>query len=243
MSRPALRWLAPLAGALVLGAPAAPASAASLGSILGGVLAPVATLVTKADSAPQVAQLQQTVNGLLASTGVADLVAACGPQETSKVFLPWGDIADYAPAPQGDVESGSAWTFGSGASFVAANSPFSAGQHALALGSGGDAVSPVACLDVVHPTLRLFARNTGSSASRLNVDVLFVDLTGHASSVRVASLSGGSAWAPTDIIPLVANAFALTSNTGTTAVAFHLSVSGAGSWQLDDLEIDPWKSR
>jgi hypothetical protein len=159
------------------------------------------------------------------------------------VFARWGDLAYYTPAPQGDLETSSLWSLASGAAIAADNETFGIGTHALSLRTG-TAVSPAACVDVTQPTVRFFARNTGDPGSKLNVEVLFQDLTGHQRTLAIASLTAGAAWAPTPIIPLYVNQLAAVSPSGTTSVSLRFSVSGGnGAWVVDDLQIDPWRPR
>jgi hypothetical protein len=215
-------WRAPLASIAVLGAIAAPASANVL------------------------TRTQTVVNMLVDQAGgpIAGLTGGCDVQQADQVFAPWGDLAYYTLAPQGDFESATGWTLGGGATLTAQNSSFSTGAQALWLGGLGTATSPSFCVDVTQPTMRFFARNTGVATSNLKVEALFTDSTGKARALTIANLTSGSAWAPTAIVPLVVNQLASVSSTGTTSIQLRFTVTGAkGVWVLDDVEIDPFRPR
>jgi hypothetical protein len=56
----------------------------------------------------------------------------------------------------------------------------------------------------------------------------------------IGSVSGGKGWSPTAPMPIVANLLALMPGTH-TPVAFRFSARG-GSFQIDDLYVDPYRS-
>jgi hypothetical protein len=101
----------------------------------------------------------------------------CSAKPTSKPFAPWGDQADYTLAPGGSFEAGKApWQL-SGASIVTGNEPWKVSgagdSRSLRLPPGASATSPVMCVGLEHPTLRLFARNSTALVSTLSVEVIF----------------------------------------------------------------------
>src|SRR5213079_1017610 len=116
-----------------------------------------------------------------AALAVAPAVAAadgCPTQPTAPVFAPWGDGAQYALAPDGGFEAGATdWVLSDGAAVTDGNEPFRVGGDAdaaaLALPAGAEATSPRVCIDVAHPTIRLFARSDGGLLSTLSVSVRF----------------------------------------------------------------------
>jgi hypothetical protein len=190
--------------------------------------------------------LTQTLTSLKLLTSVTRLVGvgACGAQATSAVFRPWGDLAQYALAPSGDLSSTSAWTLNAAAQGVAGTSPKSGGT-ALSLADGGQAISPVFCVAIDHPTVRLFARNTGPASARLNVSVLFQGLDGRLHELPIGSVAGGAGWSPTPVMLMLTSVTSVLAPGGATAVAVRFSATGLGAgsgrWQLDDLYIDPFK--
>ncbi len=118
------------------------------------------------------------------------------------------------------------------------NSPFSAGVRSLRLPAGGAATSAPFCIGVEHRALRFFAR--AATTSSLNVDVLYTDGRGKARSLRVGELSGTARWAPTDIVPMVVNSLAAERGNA-MSVQVRLAPQGSGSWEIDDVLIDPYK--
>jgi hypothetical protein len=129
-----------------------------------------------------------------------------------------------------------------GAAVVPGNEPFHVGgsDHAssLALPSGGSATSTPVCIGVEHPTLRLFARNTGDPTSLLAVSVVFRDVLGVRRSLPVGVVAAGHEWAPTPVVPVVVN---LLSLLGEQQVAFTFTAVGDGEWTIDDVYVDPYK--
>src|ERR1700750_1298835 len=81
---------------------------------------------------------------------------SCPQPSSSQVFLPWLDIANYQPAPDGGFEAGAkGWDLG-GATVVGGNEPYHVGDSAddtsLRVASGGSATTPTFCVGLEHPT-------------------------------------------------------------------------------------------
>jgi hypothetical protein len=163
--------------------------------------------------------------------------------------LPWLDPASYVLAPGGSFEASSAWQLTGGARAVDGNEAFHvhslADSHSLALPDGSSAASPRICVGLEHPTLRLFARNTGSILSTLRIEVLFKDVFGVTRSLPVGILAGGPRWQPTPQIVFFANAIgSIQELDGYTVVAFRFTPQGrGGAWQIDDVYVDPFRGR
>jgi hypothetical protein len=170
----------------------------------------------------------------------------CDEQVFERPFLRWADPANYVLAPSGTFEDGAAsWSLTGGASVVSGNESYyvhGAGESSsLAVPPGSSATSAAMCVGVEHPTLRLFARNTGFLLSTLKVEVLFEDAAGGVHSLPIGLLVGGSQWQPTVAMPIVVNLLPLLPGER-TAVAFRFSASG-GNWKIDDVYVDPYRSR
>jgi hypothetical protein len=165
--------------------------------------------------------------------------AGCPSQPVTQTFLPWLDPAWYVPAPGGDVEGGGeAWALSGGAAVADGNEPFLAGDRSLALPAGSSATTAPMCVGIEHPTVRLFARNTGDPASLLAVSVVFRDPLGLRHALPVGAVAAGSEWAPTPVMPVVAN---LLSLLGDQDVSFRFAPVGDGAWAIDDVYVDPYK--
>ena len=185
---------------------------------------------------------------LVASSGVAAGTAAssCPSRALTTPFLPWGDRDLYFLATDGSMESTASWALTGGAKRVAGNETFYVNspldRNSLYLPYGSSARTASMCVTIHSPTLRLFVRNTGSAASALKVEVLFTDRFGFRRSVAVAALTGSSSWKPSPAV-LFLNLIAPLLGAGeTTWVSFRFSPMGwGGSWQIDDLYVDPLK--
>jgi hypothetical protein len=132
---------------------------------------------------------------------------------------------------------------------TAGNESFSvhnaADSHSLSLGSDGSATSSPICVGVNDPTIRFFASNGGSPASAVEVDVLYTDEQGNQQSVPVAVVPADSSWEPTAPLPILVNLTALPLVTdGTTTAAFRFTaLGGSGDWNIDDVYVDPFKTK
>jgi hypothetical protein len=171
--------------------------------------------------------------------GGGGLLPSCGP--TSYPFKPWNDSDAYCAFPNLGFESGSkSWTLRGSAAVVAANEPWhvsGAGTHALQLGPGASAVSSPLPVNLLDPYMRFFARSAGANGS-LQVQVIFRGLSGNVTGLlNFGSLSptGYTTWQPTQ---RVLSALALPLLTATAQVQF-TSLAKSGSWQLDDVYLDP----
>jgi hypothetical protein len=189
-----------------------------------------------------------------AETGRATLTpeptGSCAGQLLEQPFLRWLDPAHYVLAPDGGLEQRArGWTLRGGATVVAGNEPFfvrSLGDtRSLALPSGSSATTPFMCAGVEHPTLRLFAANSGSVLSTLKVEILFTGPLGLVGTAPVTTVASTAGWKPTAPALLLANLTALPSVTdGTIAVAFRFTPQGSdGRWRIDDVYVDPFKGR
>ncbi len=167
------------------------------------------------------------------------ILPSCGAK--TYPFTPWGDYDAYCAFPNLGFESGTTkWTLTGKASLVAANEPWhvsGAGTHALQLGPGATARSSTLPVNLLDPWIRLFARSAGANGSLL-VQVQFRGLLGNLTGVlNVGSLSpsGYSSWQPTQ---RVLSALALPLLT-TSAQVLLTSRATSGSWQVDDVYLDP----
>src|SRR5512144_2078160 len=105
--------------------------------------------------------------------------AACASGETTRAFAAFGDGADYSLVAGGSFESGaSGWSLRS-AWVAVGNEPFRVGgagdSKSLAVMRYGEAVSPVFCVGVEHPSFRFFARRVSGYGGALHVSVRWSD--------------------------------------------------------------------
>jgi hypothetical protein len=167
------------------------------------------------------------------------LLPSCGP--ATHPFVPWSDSGAYCAFPNLGFESGTAgWTLKGTTSVVGANEPWHVsgpGTHALQLGPGASALSAPLPINLLDPWLRFFAHSAGANGS-LHVQVLFRGLTGNLTGLlNFGNLSSGSyaSWQPTQKV-LSALALPLLTSTAQVEVT---SQAKSGSWQVDDLYLDP----
>jgi hypothetical protein len=168
----------------------------------------------------------------------------CGDQALSQPFAPWLDPASYTLDNGGSFEGGaSGWSL-NGASVVSGNESYNVGgagdSSSLSLPSGSSATSADICVGLEHPTLRIFARNSGSPLATLRVEVLFEDALGNVHSLTIGNVDSTSSWQPSLQMPVVANLLPLLPDQY-TPVEFRFTPQG-GNWQIDDVYVDPHHS-
>ncbi|HWE09117.1 MAG TPA: hypothetical protein VG325_07175 [Solirubrobacteraceae bacterium] len=178
--------------------------------------------------------------------GAGAALASCRSQPLSTPFAQWGDTSNYFLVPGGSFEGTPdqvGWSL-SNAGLTPANEPFQVGgnsdQQSLTINAGGSATSPYFCVDNTMTDLRFFAQQV-TAGSDLQVQAL-VQTDNGVETVPVGNLADGSdpAWAPTD--PIAGNTAAIPSGQS-LMVALQLVVpASSGSWQLDDIYVDPWRS-
>lgn len=180
-----------------------------------------------------------------ASSAQAGVLVASAPNcsdfETSQPFMPWLDPSEYILDPGGSFEDGAAGWELDGAEVVAGNEPYNANQDdgtsSLHIGSGDSARSSTVCVGLEHPTLRFFAKNSGSLLGTLSVAVRFEDSLGNVHSLPIGVVSGLGGWKPS--LPMVVTANLLPLLPGSyTPVQFEFMPNG-GNWKIDDVFVDP----
>jgi hypothetical protein len=189
-----------------------------------------------------------------ASTASAGLLTesaqSCDDGAITQPFQRFGDQANYKLMPGGNFESGTAgWELSGGAKVVSGNESYNVGgsghSRSLSLPQGSAAVTPFTCLGLAEPTLRLFAKRNSALlglVSTLNVQIQVKTSLGLSLWLPVlpGDLGGGS-WHPTAPMPLLANILPL-SQSDRTPVRFRFTPL-LGSWQIDDVYVDPMMRR
>ena len=185
--------------------------------------------------------------GLLTPT--AGAASTCGERVTSLPFAAWNDRAPYFLAPNGGFEAGNtSWKLGGGARVVSGNEPFyvnsPADRSSLWIPSGGWAEMLPFCIDADEPTLRFFARNSGSILAPLavfaTIRTTVLGVTAATTLPLGAVLGTTTTWQPSlsTIVGLSANQ--LLGGTTTISIRFAPLLFG-GAWQIDDVYVDPFK--
>ncbi len=167
----------------------------------------------------------------------------CPTPVLSKPFAPWYDWADYQLAPGGSFEAGKpGWKLTGGASVVSGNEPWkvnsSRDSRSLRLPPGATATSPVMCVGIEHPTLRLFAKNDRALLSTMTVEVIFETSLGIKAALPVGVLLPHGQWKPSPRFLVLANLLPLLPG-AKTPVQFRVRSVGLGTWSVDDFYVDP----
>jgi hypothetical protein len=173
------------------------------------------------------------VCGALALAAPAAGSATCPARPLAQTFRPWLDLAYYEAAPDSGFEESGSWALSGGATVVDGNQPFLDGAKSLDLPAGSSATTAPICVTAAHPTIRFFARNTGSVLAPLAVSVQFRTSLGIEVELSVGAVLGGSEWAPTLPLPLLGN---LLSN----EVRFRFQPAVGSAWHIDDVYVDPY---
>jgi hypothetical protein len=183
---------------------------------------------------------------LLALAAFAGSAQACSYPGAEKVFSPWGDQRNYVLAPDGGFEAGgSGWQLNRGAAVVAGNESLylndAADSKSLSLPAGSSAVSPPVCMSIDTPSFRLVARNTGDPSSQLRVEASY-KLLGLIRTKTAGTLRSGSTWAPTQSVSTVLTLSTIVGTLIPSAIEIRFTpLDSKGSWQVDDLYIDPFR--
>jgi hypothetical protein len=176
------------------------------------------------------------------AASAAPVALSCSGQTYVQPFQPWLDPASYVLMAGGALETTTGWTLSGGAKLVSGNEPFRVNNprdsNSLLLPSGGSATSPTLCITLLHPTLRFFARNSGSPISALKVEAV-MELLGTKLVTPVGLLLADGNWRPTLPLPFLVNL--ISPVTGSVAFRFTPVGIGNSGWQIDDVYVDPYK--
>lgn len=178
---------------------------------------------------------------------VAGILPNCGVTNATTPFARWGDTNAYFLMPNGGFESGTTgWAPGS-AKVVAGNESFFASSttdsHSLAIPGGATVTSPTACVAMGENTVRLFVKNPGVTGSTLHIQAYVQNpLTGLVLSTgfNLNSTAGATTWAPTARLSIPN---LLGGVLGTQNVTLVFTTKGSGTWGIDDVFIDPFRTR
>jgi hypothetical protein len=180
------------------------------------------------------------VSAVGAAPASADLglLSDCDTPDSSAVFSPWLDSTPYFLAPDGGFENGAAGWSVDGGDVVAGNESYNlsgSGSSSLRLQGGDSATSPAVCVGLEHPTFRFVARKvSGTPLSSMTVSVVLPS----GSSLPVGAVGSGSSWQPSPVMLVAANLLPLITGGSSTDVAFRFAPT-SGTWQIDDVYVDP----
>lgn len=180
-----------------------------------------------------------------AATASAATVLPCTTRTTTKPFTGWGDGNGYFTLPGGTFESSptsAGWTLSGGAAVTTGNEPWKviAGTNASSLKvlKGAVATAPSFCVQPTEARFRLFYKSPGIASSFLVVHMRTVAGTAVTDSTYwVDGSTAGWALSPALQLPNVGAA-----GQQVTATVWFDVQQQAGTWQIDDVEVDPWKT-
>ena len=180
-----------------------------------------------------------------------DSAVPCEGRTAEQPFKRWLDPMQYVLAPNGDLERGGAeWKLAGGARVVEGNETFYVGgardSHSLYLPAGSSATTRPMCVQLLHPTVRYFAKNRGTALlSSLTVEALIENpLTGGVLVLPVGVHTGPRTWHPSLPGLVLADVLSVLGEDAELAVAFRFRPLGAAaSWQIDDVYVDPFRNR
>jgi hypothetical protein len=182
------------------------------------------------------------VTSTAASALSASFDRSCPVVGTSRVFLPWLDIALYELAPNGGFEKGAkGWSLRGDARVTSGNESHFVGglddDHSLSLPDNSSALSSPVCVGLTRPAFRLFTSNAGSAMSSLQVRVVYSGSFGVLSVLDGGMIVDSGAWKPTPQLLM------LEAPLGSTSVQLEFTAVGSGGdWRIDDLYVDPFNS-
>jgi hypothetical protein len=164
----------------------------------------------------------------------------CNDGALSHPFAGYGDQATYESVAS--FENGAAgWILAGGAKVVSGNETAHVGaasdSHSLSLPAGSSATTPPVCVGLDEPTLRFFVRKNSGLLSTMAVTVQVQTSLGVWLELPIGADLGG-AWHPSAPMLVVANLLPLIPP-DRTAVKFTFRPLLAGSWQVDDVYVDP----
>jgi hypothetical protein len=185
---------------------------------------------------------------LMALAVSAGSAQACSYSGAKQAFAAWGDGHNYVLAPDGGFEAGaSGWSLSGGAATVAGNESYylngAADSRSLSLPAGSSASSPSICMSLDTPIFRMMARNSGDPASRLRVEAVY-KLLGLVRTKTVSNVAAGPAWAPTQQMSTVLTLATIVGTLIPSSIQIRIyPLDSKGTWQVDDLYIDPYARR
>jgi hypothetical protein len=190
------------------------------------------------------------MTGAIAAPASAGILTAsatdCGDESLSQPFAGFGDQHQYKLVQGASFEgSMTGWTLSGGAKVVSGNETWKVGgsTHAksLVLPAGSSAITPASCVGLQEPTLRFFAKKNSGLLSTLAVSVYVKTSLGLVVPVPVGVVLGNGQWKATPQMLIVANLLPLLPG-DRTPVAFQFTPL-LGSWQIDDVYVDPFRYR
>jgi len=180
-----------------------------------------------------------------APTTTAATVIPCTTRTTTTPFTTWGDKNAYFTLPGGTFDTTpttTGWTLTGGATITPENEPYkvitSTKASSLKMPPGATATLPTFCVNPVEAAVRFFYKSPGVTGSNLVATIH--TLKGTTATDSYAWLDGTkTGWQVSPPITL--------PNVGEVGVQLTATITFTqknipATWQIDDFEVDPWKS-
>jgi hypothetical protein len=167
----------------------------------------------------------------------------CGTRDLSQPFTIWGDFNDYFPVTSGTFESGTTgWTTSPGVTTVPENEPWrvAGGSSSMYLPPGSSASTAEMCLTPEEDSARFFYKSPGNGSS-LIVTIRATNTTRRITYTTSFNIQAGyvPGWKVTPRIALPD----VRGTTGTEDVIITLTPKGTAPWLIDDVFVDPSRTR
>jgi hypothetical protein len=189
---------------------------------------------------------------ILGTAAPSSLAASCSFPSSGQPFLPWSDANHYFLAPGGNFETGAAdWALTGSASVLSGNEPYyvaGSGSSSLSLPTTtAAATTPTMCVTSDAPEFRLFVKNNGNlgyTNGQLAVYLNFQNGNGKWQQVKIAALTvKNTNWTLSPKISFI-QYISTPLQSGYANVSFTFKPNdNHGSWQLDDMYVDPCVSK
>ena len=169
----------------------------------------------------------------------------CDGAALTQPFSQWGDDNFYKLAPGGDFEGSLAgWTLTGGAKKVAGSESFNAtgdaGSYSVSIPAGGSVTTAPTCVNAAYPSFRFFNKSKGGLLGL--VAAAKVDLVYHDNLLGLVALPAGvllpsGQWKASAPMLTLASVAGLVSN-GEAPLSIRFTAI-AGTWNIDDVYVDP----
>lgn len=184
-----------------------------------------------------------TLAVVLGPTTAAQAADECTTRTTTKAFSAFGDTNDYFPIGGGTFESGSLsnFTVTGGVSVTGENEPWrvlgSSHGKSAALPPGAT-LKATFCVQIGEDSMRLFTKSPGIAGGSLSIKATVATAYGSMTATLGVGGSSSPAWNPTPSIPLKN----VSGPDGKQYVTLLITNNGSGSWLVDDILVDPWRT-
>jgi hypothetical protein len=203
----------------------------------------LARRATSCRATAAVAALAGALALTVAPAGAAQASTQCGLRTTTIALALFGDPHSYFPIDGGTFESADLSPFDvvGAPSVVQENEPWqvlgSTDTRSLALPPGA-ALRATFCVGLGEDSMRLFTKSPGLPGGSLTIRTTVATGYGSSATTSTTIRREEAGWSLSPRLPLPS----LLTLDGRRYVTVSFKNTGSGSWQLDDLLVDPWRT-